>query len=771
VITYLRLNNFRRHAETELRFDPTDQIVIIAGNNGVGKSTLFEAVLWNLYGEGRNGRNRIDRLIRRGADLEGMEVELEFQLGEVSYRVKRRRDNGVSSAVLWANEVALVEGAREVSDEVSRILGMDVKGFKLATYAQQKELNGLASMQPNQRTEMLTRLLRLDVIARAEQSANAEYRHRRDIVAALGSGEDLDVLRGRAGAAQAELGANCEALEQARASIAALEAELTVSAAVDAAYNAAIEHRARLSALVQAGEEEEARLEADLAGVVVPDPLPSPPEPLMELQARTSAVEREIARGEEHKRQLAQTNVVRSELQRCEGRLDVIEASVAAIGEVDLNAATLRMQAARAALMRAEAEREELLGTYTAADERQKAAERDVSKAESLEAECSACGQSVPDDHRHRQLEAARVVLEAARTEAAELLRKGAEAKGRLVTSRLDLEAAEEGLRATRESLEELKRLHDERGEVIRRRGVYLDQLERLDGHDVDLTSLYAERAELALAVNLAGQSRERAAIRQARIERRDSLVAALETARGRLQQHRAALTASEVDTDLELAHQRRQAQLEARQTEQELIGELQAMVAGSTERARAVDEQIQRVEKDQLRRAELTRQGEIALWTAKVLDRAREHSASQIRPSLEGGVSELLNRLSDGRFDAVSLDEDYNVFVRDDGVMRPLNDLSGGEVDLVSLALRLALASVVAERHGSGGAGFLILDEPIGSQDTGRRGSILNALRGLKGSHGQIFLISHVGGLEDAADAVVEVDLDDERHAVASKS
>jgi exonuclease SbcC len=118
---------------------------------------------------------------------------------------------------------------------------------------------------------------------------------------------------------------------------------------------------------------------------------------------------------------------------------------------------------------------------------------------------------------------------------------------------------------------------------------------------------------------------------------------------------------------------------------------------------------------------------------------------------------------LSDGRFDAVKLDEEYNLEVRDDGQMRPLNEFSGGEIDLIALAMRLALANVVSERHGSGGAGFLILDECFGSQDQDRRGSILTALRGLKGAYGQILLISHVGGIEDSADRVIEISLDEE--------
>jgi DNA repair exonuclease SbcCD ATPase subunit len=52
-----------------------------------------------------------------------------------------------------------------------------------------------------------------------------------------------------------------------------------------------------------------------------------------------------------------------------------------------------------------------------------------------------------------------------------------------------------------------------------------------------------------------------------------------------------------------------------------------------------------------------------------------------------------------------------------------------------------------------------LILDEVFGSQDAQRRLAITNALRNLRPTYPQVFLISHVGGLEDEADVVIELE------------
>ena len=75
-----------------------------------------------------------------------------------------------------------------------------------------------------------------------------------------------------------------------------------------------------------------------------------------------------------------------------------------------------------------------------------------------------------------------------------------------------------------------------------------------------------------------------------------------------------------------------------------------------------------------------------------------------------------------------------------------------------------MALAQVVSERHGSGGPGFLILDECFASQDNQRRQSILAALRNLRDVYSHIFLISHVENIDDSADMVVSVVTDETR-------
>lgn len=771
MISYLRLSNFRRHVDTELHFEPNDQIVLVAGSNGVGKSTILEAVQYALYGEGRNGRGNVERLIRKGGELEGLEVEIHFDVAGVSYEVRRRRDSKITTALLCANEVPIVEGAREVSAEVAKILGMDARGFRLATYAQQRELDGLASMRPAERGQMLSRLLRLDVLTRAKEVARVEFRQRRDVLKALGSGGAVVETEQSIAQVVGEVAGLQTALDRARAEITLLDAEIAAGGALERAYQAAQTHRARLAALVQAAETETGRAVRELDAVVVPDLLASPVKTLEDLRNEGSEVERGIAAGEAMQRQVEQLQVVRGEVQRCGTRLDEIDAVISSVAGIDVGQLQNALADARTTVEALLAQRQGLREAYAGAKERLATAERALSKAEGLDAQCDACGQSVDEAHRNRHVQEAVERRNAAQAEIDRLSGEGAVVRAEVDGAERVCSGAEAAVRDALRETERADRLGRERTELLRRRDVYLEQVERLGGEPVELGDLYTRRAEIVVESNLAVQARERELIRNARLEQRAQLEKVLTAARSRLEDHKSALAESEISLDLELAHEQLQARSEARNNEMDIATGLQASIAASEERERGLRRELERTKAEMQKRASIDDEAQVALYASQVLERVETAWAQQLRPSLEGTVSELVMRLSDGRFDAVVFDNDYNVSVRDRGVVRPITELSGGEIDLVSLAVRLGLASVVTERHGSGGAGFLILDECFGSQDPARRGSILNALRGLKQTHGQIFLISHVGGLEDAADAVIEVELDEEANAVAVRS
>jgi len=105
---------------------------------------------------------------------------------------------------------------------------------------------------------------------------------------------------------------------------------------------------------------------------------------------------------------------------------------------------------------------------------------------------------------------------------------------------------------------------------------------------------------------------------------------------------------------------------------------------------------------------------------------------------------------MTDGKYVGVELDEEFTPIVtHHTGWQRPAALLSGGEVSVVALALRLAIGELIAGERG----GLLFLDEAQTALDAERRQAQMAAIRDLPGR--QVISISHSAEATDVADAV----------------
>ena len=151
--------------------------------------------------------------------------------------------------------------------------------------------------------------------------------------------------------------------------------------------------------------------------------------------------------------------------------------------------------------------------------------------------------------------------------------------------------------------------------------------------------------------------------------------------------------------------------------------------------------------------------------WTALadgsrgLLERFRDHVVDRIGPAIQAEASRLLAAFTGGRYTEILLDTGYDVFVSDGGVPYALQRFSGGEQDLVHLALRLAVSRLLAERAGGAEVRFLALDEVFGSLDSQRRDLVVGALHGLGGLYSQVLVVSHQETLQESLDHAIVVD------------
>jgi exonuclease SbcC len=142
-----------------------------------------------------------------------------------------------------------------------------------------------------------------------------------------------------------------------------------------------------------------------------------------------------------------------------------------------------------------------------------------------------------------------------------------------------------------------------------------------------------------------------------------------------------------------------------------------------------------------------------------RILTEFRKHINSLIRPRLAELASEYLADLTDSRYTALELGDDFSPTVLEDGEPKPI--ISGGEQDILNLCMRLALSHMLAERAGQQFS-LLILDEIFGSLDENRRGNVLSLLDKLRKRFEQILVITHLDDVKEGVQRLIQVEYDE---------
>lgn len=189
--------------------------------------------------------------------------------------------------------------------------------------------------------------------------------------------------------------------------------------------------------------------------------------------------------------------------------------------------------------------------------------------------------------------------------------------------------------------------------------------------------------------------------------------------------------------------------------------GQIRESLATLAERKRSLHLAIDRLNKEL--QASLDRQWQVSHLEKDVtvietvaaeLVKLKTEMTAQVIPAIESRASQLITEFTDSRYNEISLTPDYDIRFRNDlGEYKSFENLSGGEKDVFSLALRLAISDLRASDIG-----LLMLDEVMESLDADRQESTWGAIERLTGRYNQIFLITHVQAFKDRATTVINV-------------
>lgn len=180
-ILSIQLKNIKSHRDTELRFAPG--INVLAGPNGIGKSTIFEAIGYALFGvDARDFVSNVERFLTIGSKKG--EIAVTFRTdGEETWRVTRTV--GGSPRWLLAREVGgdfEVEehaGMEETAARLAGLLRLDngrplAEQFKLVVGPFQNDFLGpFVLRQPTRRQEAFDEILGIDTWRRTFKGTSA----------------------------------------------------------------------------------------------------------------------------------------------------------------------------------------------------------------------------------------------------------------------------------------------------------------------------------------------------------------------------------------------------------------------------------------------------------------------------------------------------------------------------------------------------------------------------------------------------------------------
>ncbi|MCC6645687.1 MAG: SMC family ATPase [Polyangiaceae bacterium] len=700
--TRLELANFRSFSDVDL--DLPDGCVGLVGVNGGGKSSLLMAIEYAVFGP--RGRSHGD-LIRAGE--QSMTVILTLEHGAAVYRIRRAAgrkttlDFECQDGDAW--EPLTLGTAADTQALVEQTIGLSRETFLASAYLAQQEGGTFTEAAPKDRKRLLADVLALTVWDEAAQAVAADRR---------AAQTEEQTLAGRVAA----LTERVEAAAALRADADTLTARLADADRALADATGRVIDCEDVAGKAAAAVEVWRRAQQDVATA-----------------EKLAAAHRKLA----------------VEAQTALERLDGERPNLAALDALALEhagkAATLaeldRQEQARA---RAIEERDRLNaehGWLIDAARRHESIRNELDqKRRKIDndphATCPTCEQALPDRARETALASLAAELEVANAAVSDA-RDQAAAAGRKLDA-VVIPQPVPGLDQLRARVTEIQHAPSERAAASAR----IEELERTAALLNDPGYLkHLERLE-------ADEQAARAALQQLD-----------EPEPGATEHSHAALLTA-------------RAAQEAARTEQARAGQDLARVDGQLRAAADDAAQLDQATADRSqlagRLADLAtlerafgRDG-IPRWIVEThAIPAIEQEANRLLNTLGGPVTQVELR-TERELKSGGLTDALDIICHTDTGARDYLTFSGGERTRIALALRIALARLLAHRRDAD-VRLLVLDEPDGL-DTAGMEALVDILRGLvqRGDVDTALLASHVPALRDSFDQALIVERDDEQ-------
>ena len=164
-------------------------LYLITGNTGAGKTTIFDAIVYALYGEA-SGSTREPKMMRsKYADNETETfVELEFEYNRRLYRIRRNppyerpkmRGEGVitenESVVLKTPDGQIITKSKEADAKINEIIGVTCDQFKKIAMIAQGDFMKMITTPTNERIIIFRNIFKTDIYKKFQEELQNEVK-------------------------------------------------------------------------------------------------------------------------------------------------------------------------------------------------------------------------------------------------------------------------------------------------------------------------------------------------------------------------------------------------------------------------------------------------------------------------------------------------------------------------------------------------------------------------------------------------------------------
>ncbi|MDP3014458.1 MAG: SMC family ATPase [Candidatus Subteraquimicrobiales bacterium] len=782
----LQLKNYRKYEDELIEFP--DGLIGIVGPNGVGKSTLIEAIAWVLYGNPA-ARTTKEQIKRQGASSKDIcQVILEFEIANNHYQIIRemRGADLASDAAVYINKQSAVRGIQPTLDYTTRLIGLNKEAFFTSFFAKQKELNALADLQPAERKSLIVRMLRINDVDKTidflKQDIKSIDDHLNFIKSSFLQKVDINELETTLKLKTDEKEESGKKLKRGKKEEEALKIRYKI---LKSDFDEETRKKDERAQLLQEYKQKQGELK------IIDQNLKDYRKDEKNLHALAQSLKTEesiITLYEQAKKDVEiwtkakelnnQLKIAEKNIEETKGQLEKLK-SIPSLLENTEKEMKMLENSSETLKNTLDQKRKERHSSEVKVAPLKENIEKLTKQKEEInrlgkESPCPTCFRPLGKDFETIR---EHFTVETTKNEVRiDKLKKEIEA-----LKRRESNLSEEILKTQ----EKIKNLTEKKETIIRQRQeiTYLEQT--IEENKAQKRMNENKLKEIGVVVYEEKEHQKKLENLEKLITKRDNFLktkASLE----QLPKTKRKIAATkkrgeELLREMEQIKQTGQALSFSQEKYRELqkayelaweeSKQKQKIVLNFTYELKIISRDIEEIQKSIREFKDKKKEVEELTEKRQTLDTLQIYLADfkktligRIRPTLSEKASEFLRELTEEKFITMELDENYEIFIYDNGEKFSVERFSGGEKDLSSLCLRLAISQLMSESAtaafaSSGGIsepGFIVLDEIFGSQDLSRKSNILKALARLNNQFRQIFLITHIEDIKDSVEYAI---------------